>query len=445
MSAPFGVYLHTLGCPKNEADSGALGRRLLRSGVPLVAAPDEATHIVVNTCGFIEAAREESIEAILDAGAAHPRARVLVMGCLVERYREELMAGLPEVAAWFGLAEAAELERYLALERGRAVRSSSASPAEPSTGEAAVPTFSHIKVSDGCDHLCSFCAIPAIKGPYAALDLEAVWEQTRHALAAGAGELILVGQDTAIWRHGELDLLGLVDSLLEDQRVRRIRLLYLQPEHVSDRLLEGMAAKSRLCRYLDIPFQHASAPVLRRMARAGDGASYLELVGRARRLMPDVSLRSTFIVGFPGETDDDVEALLEFVGEARLDHAGVFAYSPEEGTSAAALSGRIPPEVVAERLTRVGQALIDSGEEAAALRVGDEVRVLVESLGDEDAPAGAWGVGRTCAQAPDIDGISFVTGVEPPDLRVGSYVAGVVEEAAGFDLLVRADVVEASS
>jgi ribosomal protein S12 methylthiotransferase len=430
-----GVYLHTLGCPKNEADSGTLGRRLSRAGVPLAAEPEEASHIVVNTCGFIEAAREESIESILEAGAGYPAARLLVMGCLVERYRDELEAGLPEVAGWYGLSEVDSLVCLLATE----ARPTKRAPGGAHRTSAQAPqTFSYIKVSDGCDHLCSFCAIPAIKGPYAALGLQAVVEQAQSALELGARELILVGQDTAIWRSDRLDLLGLVDLLAEDARVDRLRLLYLQPENVTERLLTFMATHDTLCRYLDIPFQHASRSVLRRMARAGNGDSYLELIWRARQEMPDVSLRSTFIVGFPGETENDVDELLQFVAEAGFDHAGVFAYSPEEGTRAASLPGQVAPEVVAERVRRVGQALIDSGEAAAAGRVGTHVRVLLESLSSDEGPEGTWGAGRTCGQAPEIDGVTFLTGPVPPGAQVGGLVDGVVEEAAGYDLLVHA-------
>lgn len=444
MSRPLGVYLHTLGCPKNEADSGTLARRLRAGGVSLVDDPERAEHIVVNTCGFIEAAREESVGAILEAAAAYPKARLSVMGCLVERYREELAAGLPEVTGWYGLSEVHLLEAALRGEAGDpqvAGGSSDAARPAPSPG----PAYAYVKISDGCDHLCSFCAIPSIKGPYAASNTEAVLEQARAATDAGARELILVGQDTAIWRDGALDLRGLVDLLAADGRVERIRLLYLQPEHVDDPLLSFMATHPKLCRYLDIPFQHASRPVLRNMARAGEGGEYLRLLERARREMPDVSLRSTFIVGFPGETEDDVDELLDFIAEAGFDHAGVFGYSAEEGTRAESLPGRVPPNVLSDRLTRVGQALIDSGEAAARARVGSRVRVLVEALEGHDGPADAWGVGRTCGQAPDIDGVSFLTGHMPAGVTPGSSVDGVVEETAGYDLLVGVALAEGGS
>lgn len=440
MSGRYGVYVHTLGCPKNEADSGTLSRRLRTGGVPLATEPETASHIVVNTCGFIESAREESIGVILEAGAAYPEARLLVMGCLVERYRDELEAGLPEVAGWYGLSEVEDLQRFLATDVcGRDAAPDGVSvptAADPSVS----PTFSYVKISDGCDHLCSFCAIPHIKGPYVALPLDAVLEQVRTALDAGSRELILVGQDTTIWRWDGLDLMGLVDLVAEDTRVERIRLLYLQPEHVDARLLATMAAHGTLCRYLDIPFQHASPSVLRRMGRAGDGASYLELIRRARREMPDVSLRSTFIVGFPGETEADVDELIGFIGEAGFDHAGVFSYSPEEETRAAEFDGRVPPEEVERRLSRVGQALIDSGEAAAESRVGTRVRVLLESFEEDELPSGAWGAGRTCGQAPDIDGLTYLTGPVPAEAHRGCVVEGVVEESAGYDLMVHVAV-----
>lgn len=436
VSARYGVYLHTLGCPKNEADSSALSRSLRLGGVPLAAEPEGASHIVVNTCGFIESAREESIGAILEAADGYPEARLLVMGCLVERYREELEAGLPEVSGWYGLAEVEALVRTLATEARVPALDPAGASAPAEDGPRFPATYSYVKVSDGCDHRCTFCAIPQIKGAYAALPVDAVVEQARTALEAGSRELILVGQDTTIWRDGHLDLPALVDLLAADARVERIRLLYLQPEHVDDRLLAAMAGHRTLCRYLDIPFQHASVSVLRRMGRAGSGASYLELIRRARNEMPDVSLRSTFIVGFPGETDADIDELLDFVAEAGFDHAGVFAYSPEEGTRAAELGDRVPPEVVQERLARVGQALIDSGEAAAASRVGTRVGVLVDSLQAEGLPWDTWGVGRTCGQAPDVDGVSYLTGPRPAGVREGSVVEGTVDDTAGYDLMV---------
>jgi ribosomal protein S12 methylthiotransferase len=429
-----GVYILTLGCPKNEADSQALGARLRASGVKVLQDPEGASHILLNTCGFIEDAREESIDAVLAAVQGFSEARILVMGCLVERYREELRVGIPEVDGWYGPADVSALHERLAKEAGdtahgvRRVLPASA---------ARVParSFAYIKISDGCDHLCSFCAIPQIKGPYYAVSPEEILENVRRELADGVRELVLVGQDTAIWRREDVDLLGLVELLAEDARVARVRLMYLQPEHVNARLLEFMATHSKLCRYLDVPFQHASRPVLERMGRAGDRASYLALLRKARALMPDVSLRTTFIVGFPGETDDDVDTLLEFIAEARFEHAGVFAYSEEEGTRAALLPHRIPKVVARERLAVVAGAISDAAERAIAEHVGDVVHVVVDRLADDDGPEGTYAVTRTCGQAPEVDGLTFLVGCRPPHLEVGDTIRVLLTESIGYDLL----------
>jgi len=440
-----GAYIHTLGCPKNEADSQTLAADLAASGVNIVESPETASHILVNTCGFIEDARAESIQAILEALQEFGPAQVLVMGCLVERYREELAAELPEVDGWYGLGDVHALRDRLTAEAGSgALRAGSAASA--SAPQTASRSYAYLKISDGCDHLCSFCAIPQIKGPYHAIPPAEIVANARRSLTQGARELVLVGQDTAIWRDGDVDLPGLVDILAADRRVARVRLMYLQPEHVTADLLEFMAAHDKLCRYLDIPLQHASTSVLRRMGRAGGAESYLALLDKARDLMPDVSVRSTFIVGFPGETDDDVETLIEFIGEAGLEHAGVFAYSAEEGTRAATLPGRVPARVVRDRLTLVAGAISDAAERAVAERVGKMVDVMMDRLGDDDGPEGAFAAGRTCGQAPEVDGLTFLVGEGRRPSAVGEVVRVLLTESIGYDLVgTPIDAAEGSS
>ncbi|MHB9148717.1 MAG: 30S ribosomal protein S12 methylthiotransferase RimO [Thermoleophilia bacterium] len=429
-----GVYILTLGCPKNEADSHTLAARLRASGVEVLQDPEQASHVLVNTCGFIEDAREESIDAVLSVAQDFPEAEILVMGCLVERYREQLAAELPEVDGWYGLGDLSDLHDHLVRGAGRPMPGARRASAASFVGAPAAG-FAYIKISDGCDHRCSFCAIPQIKGPYYPVPPEEILENVRGELETGVRELVLVGQDTAIWRWGDVDLLGLVHLVAQDERVARVRLMYLQPEHVTDRLLESMAAHGKLCRYLDIPLQHASPRLLKGMGRAGDAESYLALLDKARRLMPDVSLRSTFIVGFPGETDEDVDALLGFLAEARFEHAGVFAYSVEEGTRAALLPHRLPAEVVRERLTVVTSAISDIAERVVADRVGGVVDVIVDRLDDEDGPEGTYAVARTCGQAPDVDGVTFLAGSRPPDLQVGDTISVLLTESIGYDLV----------
>lgn len=433
------VYIETLGCPKNEADSSRLGRRLHAAGIQLASKPEEAEQILVNTCGFVEDAREESIGALVELTEAYPDRRIVAMGCLVQRYREELRQGLPEVAGWYGLMELDLLVADLAGEGPFTAES----PSHLTPASCGAHAF--IKISDGCDHRCSFCAIPGIKGPYRTLPLEQVLEQAEAALDGGARELVLVGQDTAVWQAADWTLQGLIRRLSEDPRTVWIRLMYLQPEHVDDALLELIAGEPKLCRYLDIPFQHASGRILRSMRRRGDGERYLELLARARELMPDVAVRSTFIVGYPGETDEDFAAMLDFVEEAAFDYAGVFAYSPEEGTRAAELPGRVSDDLIRERLNRLSGALNDSAEAKAREIVGWTGELLVDqgpassnpSVAGDGEPQPA--VGRTYRQAPDIDGVTYIESSlaepGPISLRAGSVVRVRISETAGLDLV----------
>ena len=435
------VYIHTLGCPKNEADSRVLGRSLAAAGVALVGDPEQATHILLNTCAFIREAKEESIAAILDASASYPSRNVLVMGCLVERYREELRQGIPEVAGWFGLVGGPDQQ---ALVRSLAADQAGAGDAVDgggdwmpvSAGLSAGGSFAYLKISDGCDELCTFCAIPGIKGPYTAATPEEILTEADACLEAGARELVLVGQDTARWESRGMDLLGLAKALTADPRLRWLRVMYLQPEHVTDAFLAYMGEGGKLCAYLDLPLQHSHPAVLRRMGRAGDGDSYLELLARVRRLVPGAAVRSAFIVGFPGETEDQFERLLRFVREAEFDYAGGFIYSPEEGTPAARLKPRVPLRAARERLVRLNQALADLAEVKHARQAGETVEVIVDSLaGGLEAAEGPAAVGRTRGQAPEVDGVVHIEGELPDGVNVGDIIKVTIEAAVGYDFV----------
>jgi ribosomal protein S12 methylthiotransferase len=442
------VYLHTLGCPKNEADSRAVARYLAAAGALMETDPANATHILINTCGFIAAAKEESIDAILDACREYADREVLVMGCLVERYQEELQQGIPEVAGWFGLMDAAAAVTPAERESGPNPASRAFTALATRLGLAeerargsvpTVPAYSYLKISDGCDQPCTFCAIPAIKGGYHAAGTARILEEAGKCLQGGTRELVLVGQDTTVWEDGGLDLRGLIDLLVADVRVRRVRLMYLQPEHITDALLRYMAEQPKLCRYLDVPFQHVHPEVLRRMGRTGDAAAYLDLLERARRLMPDVSVRSTFIVGFPGETQAQFEALLEFVERAGFDHGGGFVYSPEEGTPAAALRPRVSTGVARSRLNRLNAMLEECAQERLRRLVGSRAMVLVDSVDFDGAEEGISAVGRTCGQAPEVDGVTYIDGDLPEETGPGDEVPVTVRAVIGYDLLGTAD------
>ncbi len=386
---------------------------------------------MVNTCGFIDAAKEESIEAILDAAeAAHARgARVAAVGCLVERYRDELAAELPEVDLWCGL-DTAPLLAALGEAGGEAPARESAQGAGASlpVPRRPRPVSAYVKISDGCDRRCSFCAIPLIKGDYETVAAAEVLRSARAALAAGARELVLVGQDTSRWAQpgwgGVSRLLGELAAL--EPAPLWLRLLYLQPEGIDDGLLEALAAHA--VPYVDVPLQHASGAVLRRMRRSGDGAAHLALLDRVRAALPGAAVRSTFITGFPGETDAEFEELVSFVRAADLAVAGVFVYDEQEGTAAAGLPDAVPHALAFARAARLGEVIDREAERFWSELAGREVDVLVEQ--GASRPDGT-AAGRIALQAPDVDGRTALTGVRT---RRGDVVRAVVRDSLGYDV-----------
>jgi ribosomal protein S12 methylthiotransferase len=393
--------------------------------------PPDADLLIVNTCGFIDAAKEESIDTLLAAAEeAHAHgARVAAIGCLVARYRDELLRELPEIDLFCGFEHEPLLAALDALAADE--------PAVPETVEREAgaaerrrlprPLNSYIKISDGCDRRCAYCAIPLIKGTFQVTPPGEVLTEARRAVAAGARELTLVGQDTARWDWPQY---GGLPRLLADLSALGplwLRVLYLQPDGVSDGLLEALARYA--VPYVDLPLQHASAPVLRRMGRAGDGQTYLELLARVRTALPGVAVRSTFIAGFPGETEADVEALLAFIAEADLAVAGVFVFDPQEGTRAWALRPRVPRSLAEERAARVADAIERAARTFWNGLVGQTIDALVEH---GSRGAGREATGRIAVQAPDVDGITYISAPRP--LRRGQVVRAAVESAAGYEL-----------
>lgn len=392
----------------------------------VVAPAARADLVIVNTCGFIDAAKDESLDAIFAAAeAAHRRgAQLAAVGCLVERYREELTRDLPEADLLCGF-ETEPLTRRLAELGAR--RAGAAAQAGAPPGRRPRPLHAYVKISDGCDRRCSYCAIPLIRGTYETLSPQHVLQDARAALARGARELVLVGQDTSRWRWPGY---GGLERLLADIAVLGpswLRLLYLQPDGIDDAVLEALAAHA--VAYVDVPLQHASGRVLRAMNRRGDGAAHLALLRRLRAALPGVAIRSTFIAGFPGEDESDVEELLAFIAEAGLAVGGVFAYDEQEGTAAAGLPGQVPDEVRRERAARVSLALEESSRGYWQRLVGETVQVLVERGCRGDASEAA---GRIAAQAPDVDGITLLRGAPA---RRGSLMWARIEAVAGYDVM----------
>ena len=405
-------WVETLGCPKNQVDSDKLVGTLTADGFVAAASPEDADLVVVNTCAFIEAAREESIETVLTlADARRDGAQLVVTGCMAERYGAELAEAVPEadLVAGFGVP----------VTLGRRPGSEPPVPAFDLLNlprPAATAPWAYVKVAEGCDRTCGFCAIPSFRGPQRSRTAASILEEVE---ALGAQEIVLVAQDLASYGKdvGERGaIVPLVRAVAE--RVARTRLLYLYPSDLTDELVDAVAVTG--VPYFDLSLQHVSKPLLRRMRRWGDGARFLERIRSIRTRLPDAAFRSSFIVGYPGETEADHDQLLAFVEDADLDWAGFFPFSPEAGTYAVELDDQVAPALAAERLAEVSE--LQDGITAAKRDdlVGADVEVLV------DGP----GVGRSHREAPEIDGIITI----PVDLPTGSFATVTVTGAAGPDL-----------
>jgi ribosomal protein S12 methylthiotransferase len=436
-------HLVTLGCPKNVADSDKL-EALLREGYhEPTDRPARADLIVVNTCGFLETAREESIDAILRlALRKRPGQKLVVAGCLSQIYARQLQEEMPEVDALFGV-EAWEQVAALADTAGRP-RQARPSGAEapfdiPEASRSARPS-AYLKISDGCNAPCAFCIIPRIKGRLHSVEAEVLVAEARRLAAQGVQELVLVAQDSTAYgrdrghHDGLPELLErLAEAVPPADGGPWIRVMYAYPGHVSARLARTMASLPQVCHYLDIPLQHASAAVLRRMRRPSNAHHVRQMFARLRSTMPDVALRTTFIVGYPGETETEFEEMLEFVREVRFDHVGAFVYSPEPGTPAARAPEQVPEAVKRRRYRR----LMRVAQEVSLARnqewVGRELTVLVESEAASDGrrPKGDdVFAGRSYRDAPEVDGLVLGPGRPSP----GSMVRVRVEQALPYDL-----------
>lgn len=421
------VAFVTLGCPKNEVDSDRMAASLTAS-FDLVADIDDAGIVVVNTCAFIREATEESISVVLDVAGewkAGQDDRILVVtGCMPSRYGDELTTSMPEVDAFVPVTDEGELGRVLARLAG-----------VPEPGEA-IPSLrltpgpsAYLQVSDGCHRACTYCTIPSIRGPYRSRHARDILAEARSLVDAGAKELILIGQDISSWGHDLADrptLADLVRKLSAVDGLAWLRLMYVQPDEITPDLLEAMASSPVVCRYLDMPLQHASREVLRRMGRRGDASEYLRLIGTVRALLPGVALRTTLIAGFPGETRDDSKRLLDFVRDARLDYVGIFPYSPEEGTPAAEMPDQVPARTRLARAQRLRDTADEIGVEKVADLVGETLEVLVEGVDEEGQT-----FGRHRGQAPEIDGLVFLD--RPCD--TGRIVSAKIIDSLGYDLI----------
>ncbi len=431
------VALISLGCAKNLVDSEVMLGHLKQSGFTPIGHPEDAEVVIINTCGFIRPAREEAEEHIRDAlglKRRRPGVKIAVVGCHVERERENLERSFPEVDVWLGvkgldrIADAL-IGRSFPLSK-RTFLYSDASPRLVSTPS----TWAYVKISEGCSHRCSFCSIPLIKGPYVSRGLWSLVRETRALSRLGIKEINLISHDTTYYGRdkGRKDgLIRLLERLLRVSGVSWVRLLYCYPEEVTSSLLGLMADEEKLCPYLDIPFQHCDAKLIRRMRRGLDGVRALKLLERIRKRVPKAAVRTSLIVGFPGEGRAEFEALKRFVREAAFDHLGVFTYSPERGTDSFGMGSTVSGPEMERRREELMIIQAEISRRKNASRLGEVHRVLLE--GPEAGPGGVW-LGRTRFQAPEVDGRVFVQGLPRSPVLPDPMVPVRVTGAGLYDL-----------
>jgi ribosomal protein S12 methylthiotransferase len=446
------VAFVSLGCAKNLVDTEVMIAKLGAAGWRLESQPNLADTVVINTCAFIDPAKEESTHVILEHATQKRRGQQLIVaGCLAQRYGAQLQSLIPEIDGVVGTGAYAGIAELLDdVEAGRRpVRLELDAQPEHDFLPRLVTTpraTAYLKIAEGCDHPCTFCIIPALRGRFRSRSTESICAEARALVAGGAKELILIAQDTSMWgrdrgiRRG--GLAQLLERLHEIEGLEWIRLLYLYPATVDRELVDALAGLPKVCKYMDMPLQHAHPEVLRAMRRPSNGERYLELIDEFRSRVPGITMRSTFIVGFPGERDEHVAYLEEWIARAQLDRVGFFEYSAEEGTPAAELVGRASVRRRRERLIRLREAQRLASERARSKRCGTTVRVLVEEsrrLRERDPLKRQLGVsrawfGRSEGEAPEVDGGIYFTG---GDAEIGEFADVRLEAMSSFDFTGR--------
>ena len=481
------IGMISLGCPKNLVDSEVMLGLAQQAGHQLTRDAAEADVLVVNTCAFIDKAKQESIDAILEMAEHKKQGRcksLVVAGCMAERYRAELLEQIPEIDAVIGTGEVPRIVDVIGTrDSGLGARDSQTGgsgfgirdskdgiqtvPLLRSNGEAidlggpgaasiespGLPTYiydadtprllatprhyAYLKIAEGCDYKCAFCIIPTLRGHYRSRTPQSILQEARALAANGVKELLLISQDTSFYGvdRGERGALAsLLRSLNSVDGLEWIRMLYLYPTTIGDEVLDAMAESAKVCKYIDLPLQHASDRVLKRMKRPGTRASYERLLNRIRTRLPGVALRTTFIVGFPGETDEDFSELKTFVDEMRFDHLGVFTYSHEEGTSARDLPDDVTRQMKQRRQSQLMSLQKKLVQRTQARRIGERVRLLVDGPSDEQELVLR---GRLETQAPDIDSLVYLTDCDLERVSPGSFLDAEIVGSRGYDLLAR--------
>jgi len=429
----------SLGCFKNLVDTETFLADLQAAGFEITTETEQLDALVINTCGFIDPATQESVDEILDAVEAKESGAIKVLavvGCMVELHQKELAREIPEVDIWLPLREIQRLPEELTKRLGKPKLVGRREPRLITTPK----HFSYLKIAEGCDHACTFCTIPKIRGAYLSRPLADLVAEAQFLEERGAKEIALIAQDITYYGHDwrvskpalrerPAPLLAdLLKALLAETSVPWLRLLYGHPEHLDDQVIQLLATEDRLCRYLDLPLQHISSKILRAMGRRLSGEETRQLIQRLRAEIPGLALRTTLLVGFPGETDDDFRELLDFVSEARFQHLGAFAYSPQDETAATRLSEPVPPELAEDRLAELLNLQRGVVEELNQARIGTIETVLVdEKIEDGDFDA----VGRARWQAHEVDSVVWLKG----DFRPGEFARVKIIDGMEFDLV----------
>ncbi len=430
----------SLGCSKNLVDTEVMLRTLYDAGFEITPDETEAEIIVINTCGFIESAKQESIDNILDAAKLKEWGKckhIVVTGCLAERYRDEIMLEMPEVDAVLGVGSLNKItDACRAVMEGGKYTSFEDKETSPLGGERIITTEEHtayLKIAEGCDNKCTYCAIPMIRGRFRSRPIEDIVREATELEAMGVKELNLIAQDTSRYGldlYGEYSLARLVRAITEATSIPWIRLLYCYPDKITDELIEELRTNPRLVKYMDIPIQHISDKILTAMNRHGGKALITETVKKLRERVSGIVLRSTAMVGFPGETEEDFCELCEFIKEARFDRFGAFTYSAEEGTAAAELDGQIDEQTKQDRYDVLMQTQLTVSEELGASKVGKTLTVLCDGF---DTVAEVY-YGRSYGDAPDVDGKVYFTSARRK-INTGAFVEVKITEAMDYDLV----------
>jgi ribosomal protein S12 methylthiotransferase len=433
------ITLVSLGCPKNQVDADILAHALLKAGHTTTTDMTEADVCIINTCGFITSAKEEAIENIFNAVEArleNPKLKIVVTGCLAERYRDEIMNDIPEVNAVVGIGSNGDIcDIVESVVKGDKVCRYGKKTDLDITAKRIISTpkhYAYLKIAEGCSNGCYYCAIPMIRGPHRSRAIESCVEEAKFLAEEGVQEIIVVAQDITAYGediYGESKLPELLTELCKIEGLHWIRTLYTYPERITDKLLDTISKEDKLVKYLDIPIQHSNGDILKKMNRKGNRESLLALVEKIRAKIPNITLRTTLITGFPGETDEQFGELDEFVKAAKFDRLGCFPYSAEEDTIAAEMDGQIDNQTKSDRAEHIMETQLLIAREKNESRIDTDTEVLVEGYDDYIKCY----FGRTPADAPEVDGkIFFLT---PKPLVIGEYVNVHINDTLEYDLL----------